>query len=115
MSKPFDRVWHEGLLDKLKTVEISGDFLTHFQSFLGNKYQEVVLNGQESSWLLAKAGVSQGSVLGPLLFLVYINDLTGSLESLAKLCADGISPFSTVSDSSISASLLNNDSRKVFE
>ena len=106
ISKAFDRVKHKGLPNQIETVVIWKVI---------NWYGKVVLNGQESSWLLVKAGVSQGSVLGPLLFLVYINDLTGSLESLAKLCADGISPFSTVSDSSISASLLNNDLRKVSE
>ena len=113
ISKAFYTVWHEGLLYKLETAGISGDPLNLFQSFLSNQYQKVVLNGQESSWSLVKAGVPQGSMLGPLLFLVYTDDLPGGLESLAKLFADDTSLSSTVSDSSLSTSLLNNDLTKV--
>ena len=80
-----------------------------FQSFLSNTLQRVVLNGQLSKWAPLLAGAPQGSVLGPLLFLIYINDLPENLESSAKLFADDTSLFLTVYDLSDSANLLNDD------
>ena len=85
ISKEFDRVWHEGLCYKLETVGISGDLLNLSQSCLSNGYQKVVLNDQESSWSLVKAGIPQDSILRSLLSLVYINDFPDGLESLFGL------------------------------
>ena len=73
----------------------------------------VVLNGQNSSWNNVHAGVPQWFVLGPLLFLIYINDLSNNLTSNAKLFAYDISLFSAVHYVSISAKELNNDLEKV--
>ena len=86
-----------------------------FQSFLIDRQQRVVLNGQHSKWAPVLAGVPQGSILGPLLFLIYINDLPENLESSAKLFADDTSLFSTVYNLSESANLLNNDLKKISE
>ena len=91
--KAFDRVWHEGLLFKLECIGISGNLLSLLKSFLSSRFQRVVLNGQCSSWLSVEAGVLQGSILGPLLFLIYINDLPGNLQSTVKLFADDTSLF----------------------
>ena len=66
MSKAFDKVWHEGLIFKLKQNGIEGKFLNLFQNYLTNRKQRVVLNGMESNWGDIKAGVPQASVLGPL-------------------------------------------------
>ena len=68
MSKAFDKVWHEGLIYKLKSMRVSNSLLKLIQSFLSNRFQRVLLNGQTSEWLPVKAGVPQGSILGPLFF-----------------------------------------------
>ena len=69
-------------------------YLNLIKGFLKSRKQRVVLNGQFSSWADVDAGVPQGSILGPLLFLIYINDLTNDLSSNAKLFADDTSLFS---------------------
>ena len=94
---------------------MSGNLLKLFQSFLSDRQQRVVVNGQHSNWAPVLAGVPQGSILGPLLFLIYINDLPDNLESLAKLFADDTSLFSTVRDRSKSAKLLNDDLQKISD
>ena len=109
ISKAFDKVWHEDLLYKLKSVGISGELHKLPENYLSGRLQRVVLNGQTSSWRPVLAGVPQGSILGPLLFLVYINDLPNGLKSNAKLLADDTSLFTIVTDKSESADVLNND------
>ena len=73
ISKAFDKVWHEGLLFKLQRIGISGTLLTWFASYLSDRRQRVHINGSYSTFMPTKAGVPQGSVLGPILFLVTNN------------------------------------------
>ena len=98
ISKAFDKVWHDGLIHKLKCNGISGSLLRFFENYISNRHQGVTLNGTESSWRSISAGVPQGSVLGPLLFLVYINDLTENIKSQMRLFADDSSVFTPVTD-----------------
>ena len=98
ISKMFDRVWHDGLLFKMEKIGVSGNLFQLIKSFLSVRFQRVLLNGQTSDWETIQAGVPQGSILGPLFFLIYINDLTGNLNSNIKLFADDTSPFSEICD-----------------
>ena len=77
-----------------------------FQNYLNNRKQRVVLNGSYSSYPTVESGVTQGSVLGPLLILVYINDLERSIKSNIKFFADDTMLFSIVKDPEISANNL---------
>ena len=74
-----------------------------------NRKQRIVLNGRSSSWTNVKAGVPQGSILGSLLLLIYINDLADGLSSKTKLFADDNSLFPVIHDSVIMTSELNSD------
>ena len=81
ISKAFDKVWHEGLLFKLKQNGIEGNLLVLLKNYLGNRKQRVVINGAESEWSEIEAGVTKGSVHGPSIFLIYINDLENGIKS----------------------------------
>ena len=109
ISKAFDKVWHQGLLFKLKQNGISGKLLNLFESYLYNRKQRVALNGFFSEYAHVESGVTQGSVLGPLLFLVYINDLQKNIKSNVKFFADDTMLFSVIKDPQLSASDLNHD------
>ena len=115
ISKAFDKVWHEGLLYKLVSIGILENLLNLFRSFLNDRYQRVVVNGKHSNWAPILAGVPQGSILRPLLFLVYINDLPDNLNSLVKYFSDDTSLFSTVHDPTFSAKTLNDDLSRISE
>ena len=83
------------------------------ENFLKERKQRVVLNGQVSTWKNINAGVPQGSILGPLLFLIYINDLTEDLTTNVKLFADDTSLSSVVHDTQTSANDLNKDLKTI--
>ena len=115
ISKAFDKVWHDGILFKLKTYGVKGKLLILIKNYLHARYQRVVLNGQTSTWELVKSGVPQGSVLGPLMFLIYINDLPDNIRSTCKIFADDTSLFSHVLDKDTSQDELNYDLQKVSD
>ena len=109
ISKAFDKVWHPGLLFKLKQLGIDDAMFNILESFLAGRCQRTVINGKISNYRHVEAGVPQGSVLGPLLFLVYINDLIKHMKSDARIFADDTSLFETVKNRQISISNLEHD------
>ena len=82
-TKAFDRVWHAGLLHKLKSYGISGQIFGLISSFLSNRRLRVVLDRKSSQEYPVNAGVPQGSILGPTLFLLYIHDLPDDVICIA--------------------------------
>ena len=107
MSKAFDRVWLEGLSYKPECKGISGNHLTLLRNYLKEHKQRVVLNGKSSEWATVSTVVPQGSVLGPLFFLIYINDLTENVACGVKLFADDTSLYSVVRNENGTALALN--------
>ena len=92
-TKAFDSVPHERLLLKLHAYGIRDPLLSWIRSFLTNRQQRVVLRGHYSSWTAVLSGVPQGNVLGPILFLIYINDITRNVVSQSKLFADDMKVY----------------------
>ena len=88
ISTAFDRLYHAGLLHKLKSYGISGQTFGLISSFLSNKQLRVVLDGKSSQEYPVNAGVPQGSILGPTLFLLYINDLPDVICNIAIYADD---------------------------
>ena len=94
ISKAFDRVWHAGLLHKLKSYGISGQMLGLISCFLNNRQLRVLLDGKSSQEYPVNAGVPQGSILGPTLFLLYINDLPNDVICDIAIYADDTTLYS---------------------
>ena len=109
VSKAFDRVWHRGLLFKLRQNRIDGKLLQWLNNYLSNRKQKVTLKSCASTIKSILAGVPRGSVLGPLLFLVYINDIAKGLLSLTWLFAENSSLFYAAARLSDISGIINHD------
>ena len=109
ISKAFDRVWHKGLLFKLRQNGIEGNLLCWLSNYLSGRQQRVVLQSAVSSLKPISAGVPQGSVLGPLLFLIFVNDISDSLLSLTRLFADDSSLYYSATSLADIEGIINHD------
>ena len=106
-SKAFDLVPHQRLLLKLRHFGISGTLHTWIKNFLTQRTQQVVLDGATSSSIAVTSGVPQGTVLGPLLFILYLNDLPDGLSSQVRLLADDCILYREITSMEDSISLQN--------
>ena len=113
LSKTFDRVWHKGLIHKLRSNSISGNMFALVRNFLRGRKQKSCIKWENLRVENVLAGVPQWSVLGPLFFLVYINDLCDILNYDVKLFADDTSLFSVVEIKGVSAEKLNRDLERI--
>jgi len=98
-SKAFDKISHSLLYHKLSHYGIQGSLLSWLASFLSHRSQYVILENQKSDTTQVLSGVPQGTVLAPLLFLIYINDLPSSIHNKTKLYADGVLLYSCITSS----------------
>ena len=113
VSSAFDKVWHNGLLAKLAQICIEDIFLSTVRSNLSDRKQIVVVDGVKSDILEVKSGVPQGSRLGPLLFIIYMNDIISDIESDILIFADDTSLMASGPDPAITAAQLNRDLVKI--
>ena len=95
-SKAFDSVPHRRLISKLEAYGVRGNLSLWLSNFLTNCFQRVVVNGSQSDWVNVQSGVPQGSVLGPLLFILYVNDVPDLIESNLKMFADDTKIYSVI-------------------
>ena len=116
ISKVFDKVWHDDIIFKLKPNGVSDKLLnliSNYLTFLRNRKQKVVLNGQATSWADVNTRVFQGFILVPLLFLIYINDPADNLLWNSKPLVCDTSLFFVAHNVNTSADELNNDLAKI--
>lgn len=114
ISKAFDKVWHKGLIYKLQKYGIRGEILGWIENYITDRTQKVVIEGYSSGIETTNAGVPQGSVLGPFLFLIYINDIVENICNQIRLFADDTSLFVVVDDNdNNSAKSLTADLEKI--
>jgi hypothetical protein len=104
-----NKVWHKGLIHKLKQSGISGNLLKWFQNDLYEREPRMVINGSNSNWLTLRAGVLQISILGTLLFIIFINDIVNEINAEIKLFADDTSLYLIVDNINDTAFFLNQD------
>ncbi len=98
-AKAFDSVPHERLLLKLDHTGVRGELFRWIRAFLSNRQQRVLCNGCPSTWSRVISGVPQGSILGPLSFLIYINNIGDNLDSQSRLFADDCVIYREISES----------------
>ena len=113
VSAAFDAVWHKGLIAKLEQINISGTALKLFSTYLSNRHAVTVIDGHKSTELPLLAGVPQGSRLGPLMFIIYINDLVNNLESNPFVYADDTTLIATANSTFETTNILNRDLFKI--
>ena len=113
-KKAFDKVPHKRLMIKLRSFGISGSIYNWIENWLMNRKQRVVLNGFSSDWKEVTSGVPQGSVLGPLLFIIFVNDIDQSVTSNLLKFADDAKLFRQVSDQS-DVDALREDLRNLYQ
>lgn len=109
VSKAFDRVWHKGLIFKLRQYGFDCDLLNWLSGYLSDRKQRVAIKPCICDFKNINAGVLQGSVLGPLLFLIYVNDISESLLSLTRLFADDSSLICSASSIVDIKGIINHD------
>jgi hypothetical protein len=113
VSSAFDAVWHNGLLCKLESINVSGTTLRLLKSYLSERKATTVIEGVKSDELPLLAGVPQGSRLGPLLFILYINDIVEGLECLPLIYADDTTLIAFGDSTHDTTSMLNRDLEKI--
>ena len=115
ISSAFDKIWHKGLIEKLKQIGLDGKLLELFKSYLSNRKQCVIVDGVKSSFVDIKSGVPQGSRLGPLLFIIYINDIVKNLENEILIFADDTTLLASGMDPVETSEKLNRDLEKISD
>lgn len=113
LAKAFDTIIHEILLNKLSTLPIDSCFIVLLESYLANRQQLVCLNGEKSRIIYPKSSVPQGSVLSPLLFALFINDLPPLIKSQKLFFADDIKIFHSIKSINDTVQL-QNDANTIF-
>ena len=106
-NKAFDKVAHEKLISKLHLYGIRGKTLSWIKDFLKTRSQAIVLNGVKSDKIAVSSSVPQGSVLGPIVFLAYINNLPDQVKSRVRLFADDTAIYVAISSEGESVTLQN--------
>ena len=109
-KKAFDSVPHQRLLAKLRSYGISGNILNWIEGFLSNRTQRVRIENVYSEYAHVLSGIPQGSILGPILFTIFINDITDNLESICRIFADDTKVINSVNKSDV----LQNDINKLI-